>query len=53
MLITVRDFGGWREPRGSDRGRGLPLMKALMDSVEVDPSSDGTTVQLRLRVEGG
>ena len=50
VLITVRDFGGWREPRGTDRGRGLPLMEALMDSVQVDPSSEGTTVQLRRRV---
>jgi serine phosphatase RsbU (regulator of sigma subunit)/anti-sigma regulatory factor (Ser/Thr protein kinase) len=50
VLITVRDFGGWREPRGTDRGRGLPMMEALMDSVHVDPSSDGTTVQLRRRV---
>jgi serine phosphatase RsbU (regulator of sigma subunit)/anti-sigma regulatory factor (Ser/Thr protein kinase) len=47
VLITVRDFGGWRQPRGTDRGRGLPLMEALMDSVHVDPSSDGTTVRLR------
>lgn len=50
VLIVVRDFGGWREPRGTDRGRGLPLMKALMDSVKVDPSSEGTTVQLRRRL---
>ena len=50
VLITVRDFGGWREPRGTDRGRGLPLMEALMDSVQVDPSSDGTIVQLRRRL---
>jgi serine phosphatase RsbU (regulator of sigma subunit)/anti-sigma regulatory factor (Ser/Thr protein kinase) len=47
VLIVVRDFGGWREPRGTDRGRGLPLMEALMDFVQVDPSSEGTTVQLR------
>jgi serine phosphatase RsbU (regulator of sigma subunit)/anti-sigma regulatory factor (Ser/Thr protein kinase) len=50
VLITVRDFGGWREPRGTDRGRGLPMMEALMDSVHVDPSSEGTTVQLRRRL---
>ena len=50
VLITVRDFGGWRQPRGTDRGRGLPLMEALMDSVHVDPSSDGTTVRLRRRL---
>jgi serine phosphatase RsbU (regulator of sigma subunit)/anti-sigma regulatory factor (Ser/Thr protein kinase) len=50
VLIVVRDFGGWREPRGTDRGRGLPLMEALMDSVQVAPSSQGTTVQLRRRL---
>jgi serine phosphatase RsbU (regulator of sigma subunit)/anti-sigma regulatory factor (Ser/Thr protein kinase) len=50
VLITVRDFGGWREPRGTDRGRGLPMMEALMDSVQVEPSSQGTTVQLRRRL---
>jgi serine phosphatase RsbU (regulator of sigma subunit)/anti-sigma regulatory factor (Ser/Thr protein kinase) len=53
VLIVVRDFGGWREPRGTDRGRGLPLMQALMDSVHVDPSSDGTTVRLRRRLAVG
>ena len=46
----MRDFGGWRKPRGTDRGRGLPLMEALMDSVHVDPSSEGTTVHLRRRL---
>jgi serine phosphatase RsbU (regulator of sigma subunit)/anti-sigma regulatory factor (Ser/Thr protein kinase) len=50
VLIVVRDFGGWREPRGTDRGRGLPLMEALMDFVQVDPSSEGTTVHLRRRL---
>src|SRR5215204_2309235 len=52
VLIVVRDFGGWREPRGTDRGRGLPLMEALMDSVQVDPSAEGTTGQLRRRLAG-
>jgi serine phosphatase RsbU (regulator of sigma subunit)/anti-sigma regulatory factor (Ser/Thr protein kinase) len=50
VLITIRDFGEWRQPRGTDRGRGLPLMEALMDSVNVDPSSEGTTVRLRRRL---
>jgi len=27
-------------------------MEALMDSVKVDPSSEGTTVQLRRRLAG-
>jgi serine phosphatase RsbU (regulator of sigma subunit)/anti-sigma regulatory factor (Ser/Thr protein kinase) len=50
VLIVVRDFGTWRDQRGTDRGRGLPLMEALMDSVEVRPSSEGTTVRLRRRI---
>ena len=53
VLIVVRDFGGWRNPRGTDRGRGLPLMRALMDSVDVHPSSHGTTVRLRRRLVRG
>jgi PAS domain S-box-containing protein len=45
--VTVRDYGSWRAPRESARGRGLPLMRALMDSVDVEPGSSGTTVTLR------
>jgi anti-sigma regulatory factor (Ser/Thr protein kinase) len=45
--LAVRDHGTWRTPRESERGRGLPLMRALMDSVEVEPGPHGTTVTLR------
>jgi PAS domain S-box-containing protein len=45
--IEVRDFGSWRAPREGDRGRGLSLMRSLMDSVSVTPSPEGTTVRLR------
>jgi anti-sigma regulatory factor (Ser/Thr protein kinase) len=45
--IVVRDFGFWRPPReGTDRGRGLELMKRLTDSMKVVPGSEGTTVHL-------
>ena len=47
IVVTVTDHGRWREPRTTTRGRGLPLMRALMDSVEVDPGASGTTVTLR------
>jgi anti-sigma regulatory factor (Ser/Thr protein kinase) len=50
-VICVRDFGSWREARGSHRGRGLVLMKGLMDSVDVDSGDDGTTVRLARRLE--
>ena len=48
VAIEVRDFGFWRPPRGnSDRGRGLELMRRLMDSLKVVPGPEGTTVHLR------
>jgi PAS domain S-box-containing protein len=47
VMVTVTDHGRWREPRATTRGRGLPLMRALMDSVEVQPGAQGTTVTLR------
>jgi anti-sigma regulatory factor (Ser/Thr protein kinase) len=46
VTVTVRDEGAWRPPRGSNRGRGLPLMRALMESVEVRHSAGGTVVVL-------
>src|SRR3954451_19983839 len=52
VVITVRDFGAWRAPREGDQGRGLSLMKALMDTVEVTPSPEGTTVLLRRVLNG-
>lgn len=51
--ITVGDLGRWR-PRGrSDGGRGLVIMRALMDDVDVDRGSDGTTVRMRRRLGAG
>jgi anti-sigma regulatory factor (Ser/Thr protein kinase) len=46
IRLTVRDAGRWRPPRGSHRGRGLPLMRALMETVEVEHSDAGTVVEL-------
>jgi PAS domain S-box-containing protein len=45
--IAVRDFGAWRAPREGDRGRGLSLMRALMDTVDVLPTEEGTTVRMQ------
>jgi anti-sigma regulatory factor (Ser/Thr protein kinase) len=50
--ITVRDYGAWRQPGDGDPGRGLSLMRALMDEVEVTPGPEGTTVRLRRRLNG-
>ena len=45
--VTVRDRGQWRRARGTHRGRGLPIMEALMDSVHVQHTPEGTAVVLR------
>jgi anti-sigma regulatory factor (Ser/Thr protein kinase) len=50
VCVTVRDFGRWREQRGTDRGRGFLLMEGLMDSAEVTRSPQGSTVRLRRRL---
>jgi serine phosphatase RsbU (regulator of sigma subunit)/anti-sigma regulatory factor (Ser/Thr protein kinase) len=51
IALVVRDFGRWREPGVTDeRGFGLQLMKALMDTVSVASTDDGTEVHLRRRV---
>ena len=51
VVLTVRDKGHWIE-RGSEgtaryRGNGLPMMQALMDSVELThENGDGTAVRM-------
>ena len=51
VSITVSDTGGWREPRKTDRGRGLELMRALMDDVELEAGNEGTTVRMKRKIE--
>jgi anti-sigma regulatory factor (Ser/Thr protein kinase) len=47
VVITVRDYGQWRERVPSmDRGRGSTLMSAFADITAV-PSPEGTTVTIR------
>ncbi|MEX1142528.1 MAG: SpoIIE family protein phosphatase [Thermoleophilaceae bacterium] len=48
--ITVGDSGEWRTRTRSEGGRGLEIMRALMDDVEVERRPDGTTVRLRRRL---
>ena len=50
VAITVRDHGSWKSTTSPDRGRGLELMRELMDAVEVDGSELGSTIALRRRL---
>lgn len=48
LIVQVSDTGHWRAPeKARDRGRGLPLMHASMDDVEVASGDGGTTVFMR------
>jgi serine phosphatase RsbU (regulator of sigma subunit)/anti-sigma regulatory factor (Ser/Thr protein kinase) len=47
VTFVIRDRGRWRAPRGTHRGRGLPMMRALMESVDVSQDEQGTVVVLR------
>src|SRR3954454_12646006 len=50
VAITITDRGSWRPPVDNDRGRGLHLIKALTDGMELIPGENGTTVRLRRRL---
>jgi anti-sigma regulatory factor (Ser/Thr protein kinase) len=47
IMVTVRDRGRWREPRGRERGYGFTLMRALTDDLVVESTAGGTEVHMR------
>jgi anti-sigma regulatory factor (Ser/Thr protein kinase)/putative methionine-R-sulfoxide reductase with GAF domain len=52
VRVIVRDEGSWRESRPYGRGRGLGIMRALVDSAEIERGEQGTTVTLSKRLPG-
>lgn len=46
VVFQVSDNGQWRPRRGSGRGLGLKLIEELMDSVEIERTSEGTLVRM-------
>jgi serine phosphatase RsbU (regulator of sigma subunit) len=48
--IVVRDRGSWRQPRGDVGGRGLPIIEAYVDELDVRPGAAGTEVRMRRRL---
>ena len=50
ITVTVRDDGHWRPPRGHNRGRGLSIIVAAMDDVQIDRTADGTEVVMRRHI---
>jgi anti-anti-sigma factor len=55
LTVTVRDEGTWRPPARDpgDRGRGLLIMRQVVDGVVLDEQEQGTTVTLTLRLRRG
>jgi anti-sigma regulatory factor (Ser/Thr protein kinase) len=48
LMIEVADHGHWRHrPPRPDGGRGLGIMRAVMDDVAIDREPNGTRVHLR------
>jgi serine phosphatase RsbU (regulator of sigma subunit)/anti-sigma regulatory factor (Ser/Thr protein kinase) len=50
ITVAVRDTGQWRPPRGQNRGRGLSIIIAAMDDVQIDRMENGTEVVMRRRL---
>jgi PAS domain S-box-containing protein len=53
VVACVRDQGEWRESRDDHRGRGLNIIRGVMDSAEVSREEDGTVVHMRRRLTAG
>ena len=53
LIIVVEDDGKWKPAqRRDERGRGLPLMRALMDTVEIRTHAARTEVRLSIGMSG-
>lgn len=52
IVVTVRDTGRWRPPRGRNRGRGLRIMERCADEVTTDRTGTGTELRLVFRSPG-
>jgi anti-sigma regulatory factor (Ser/Thr protein kinase) len=53
LVVSVEDEGKWKPAqRRDERGRGLPLMRALMDAVEIRTHQARTEVRLTMGLRG-
>ena len=55
LRLSVTDTGRWKPPdpvANSHRGRGIMLMRALMDDVAVKPGENGTSVSMSVSLAG-
>ncbi|MFD5714540.1 SpoIIE family protein phosphatase [Streptomyces pharetrae] len=53
LRLTVADSGRWKTPQpelNTHRGRGVALMRAMMQQVTITPGPSGTTVDMQMRI---
>ncbi|HKW45009.1 MAG TPA: SpoIIE family protein phosphatase [Candidatus Eremiobacteraceae bacterium] len=50
IVVEVTDAGKWRPEREDGHGRGITLMRKLMDSVSIESKSDGTMVSMSVAI---
>jgi anti-sigma regulatory factor (Ser/Thr protein kinase) len=50
VTLTVRDTGHWRAPRGTNRGRGLTMIAAAVDELDLRTTEAGTEVVMLRRL---
>ncbi|WUI26013.1 SpoIIE family protein phosphatase [Mycobacterium sp. NBC_00419] len=53
LHLTITDSGSWKPKQtlaNSHRGRGIQIMRALMEDVDILPDNNGTTVRLSTRI---
>jgi serine phosphatase RsbU (regulator of sigma subunit)/anti-sigma regulatory factor (Ser/Thr protein kinase) len=53
VQLTITDTGSWKPPQPADagrRGRGISVMRGLMQDVTISPDAAGTTVHLSARI---
>jgi anti-sigma regulatory factor (Ser/Thr protein kinase) len=50
VTLVVRDSGRWRRPRGVHRGRGLKMIEATVDELDVRATEAGTELVMRRRL---
>ncbi|MBD5634033.1 MAG: ATP-binding protein [Candidatus Eremiobacteraeota bacterium] len=48
LVVEVRDSGRWRLEGDPERGRGLGIMRALVDRVSIESTRSGTNVRLEI-----
>jgi anti-sigma regulatory factor (Ser/Thr protein kinase) len=50
LVVEVLDQGRWRLDAGPERGRGLGIMRALVDEVAIESTREGTLVRFEVHL---